>query len=201
MVWARRRPLASQPKPVSDPVGVRDRSHWASQRDGAIRHIEVGQREPGSVTSIVASSGIVNSLIVIARILASIIANSGIMAKEDPMRVNHVIANLHVADIEAAKSFYTGFLSLSVEEFNLGWAARFTSPDTEATLQLVTRDDTASENAVISVLTDDIDGAYEEAKSLGCEIVHPLTTEAWNHRRFLIRAPDRNVINVGYHPD
>ena len=106
-----------------------------------------------------------------------------------------------MADIEAAKSFYTGYLGLSVEEFNLGWAARYASPDTGANLQLVTHDQTAAEHAVISVLTDDIDGAYEEAKRLGYEIVHPLTTESWDHRRFLIRAPDGNVINVGYHSD
>lgn len=116
------------------------------------------------------------------------------------MRVNHVIADIHVDDIEAAKAFYTGYLGLSVEDFNLGWAARYTSPDTGANLQLVTNDQTAPENAVISVLTDDLDGAYEEAQRLGYEIVHPLTTESWEHRRFLIRAPDGNVINVGYHP-
>lgn len=116
------------------------------------------------------------------------------------MRVNHILANLRVGDIEAARSFYTGYLGLSVEEFNLGWAARYVSPETGADLQLLVRDETATEGGVISVLTDDIDSAYEEAKDLGYEIVHPLTTESWDHRRFLVRAPDGNVINVGQHP-
>ena len=117
------------------------------------------------------------------------------------MRVAHVIANLRVADIEAAKCFYTDFLRLSTEEFNLGWAARYTSPDTGANLQLITHDETAPEDAVISVLTDDIGSAYDEAQRLGYEIVRPITTEPWGHRRFFVRAPDGNVINVGYHPD
>lgn len=117
------------------------------------------------------------------------------------MRVAHIMANLHVADIEEAKSFYAGYLGLSTEEFNLGWAARYTSPDTGVNLQLVTRDETAPDDAVISVLTDDIEGAYAEAQRLGYEIVHPLTTEPWGHRRFFVRAPDGNVINVGYHPE
>ena len=31
---------------------------------------------------------------------------------------------------------------------------------------------------------------------LGYEIVHPLSTEAWGLRRFFVRAPDGNVINI-----
>ena len=112
------------------------------------------------------------------------------------MRVMRIMANLRVADVDAAKGFYTGFLGLSTEEFNMGWVARYTSPDTGANVQLVTRDATASEDSVISVHTDDVDGAYEEAQRLGYEIVHPITTEPWGVRRFLVRAPDGNVINI-----
>jgi len=117
------------------------------------------------------------------------------------MHVTHVMANLRVDDIETAKSFYTGYLGLSTEEFNLGWAARYTAPDTGVNVQLSIHDQTAPEDAVISVLTDDIDGAYDEAQRLGYEIVHPITTEPWGHRRFFVRAPDGTVITVGYHPD
>ncbi|QWF77198.1 VOC family protein [Amycolatopsis sp. CA-230715] len=117
------------------------------------------------------------------------------------MRATRVVANLRVADIEAAKDFYTGFLGLSTEEFNMGWVARYTSPDTGANLQLVTRDATAPEDSVISVHTDDIDAAYAETRELGYEIVHPLTEEAWGLRRFFVRAPDGTVINIANHRD
>ena len=115
------------------------------------------------------------------------------------MRARRVTANLPVADIEAAKGFYTDFLGLSTEEFNLGWVARYTSAETGAHVQLVTRDAVSPEDAVISVHADDVDAAYEEAQQLGFEIVHPLTTEAWGVRRFLVRAPDGNVVNVVQH--
>ncbi|MDQ3107723.1 MAG: VOC family protein, partial [Actinomycetota bacterium] len=95
--------------------------------------------------------------------------------------------------------FYTDYLGLSTEEFNLGWVARFTSPHTGADVQLVTRDAAAPEDPVISVLTDDVDGAYAEAQKLGYEIVHPLTTEPWGVRRFFVRAPDGSVINIARH--
>lgn len=68
-------------------------------------------------------------------------------------------------------------------------------------MQLVTRDATAHEDSVISVCTDDIDSAYAEARGLGYEIVHPLTTERWGLRRFFVRAPDGNLINITNHRD
>jgi hypothetical protein len=48
------------------------------------------------------------------------------------------MANLRVAVIEAAKSFYADYLGLTNEEFNMGWAARYTSADRRAVVQLVT---------------------------------------------------------------
>jgi len=117
------------------------------------------------------------------------------------MHAVRIMANLRVPDVDAAKSFYTDDLGLSTEESNMGWVARFTSPATGASVQLVKRDATAREDSVISVQTDDVDGAYEEARGLGYEIVHPITTEPWGVRRFLVRAPDGSVINVVRHRD
>jgi catechol 2,3-dioxygenase-like lactoylglutathione lyase family enzyme len=118
------------------------------------------------------------------------------------MRVTGVVANLPVADIAAARDFYTDYLGLSVEGFNLGWVARYQSPDGHAVVQLVTGDATAPEDSVISVhVGADVDEAYEEAKRRGYEIVHPLTEEAWGLRRFFVRAPDGNVINMAGHSD
>jgi len=117
------------------------------------------------------------------------------------MRATRVTANLPVPDLAAAKGFYTDYLGLSCEEFNLGWVARYTSPTTGASVQLVTGDATAAEDSVISVHCDDVEAAYEQARALGYEIVHPLTTEAWGVRRFFVRAPDGNVVNVVAHRD
>jgi predicted enzyme related to lactoylglutathione lyase len=117
------------------------------------------------------------------------------------MQAKRIMANLRVADVDAAKGFYADYLGLSTEEFNMGWVARYTSPDGRASVQLVTGDASAAEDSVVSVHTDDVDAAYEEAQRLGFEIVHPLTTEPWGVRRFFVRAPDGNVINVVNHRD
>ena len=112
------------------------------------------------------------------------------------MRVSRITTNLPVTDIEGAKGFYTDFLGLRTEEFNLGWVARLTDPDTGEHVQLVTRDATAPEDSAMTVRVADLEGAYEEARAAGYEIVHPLTTEPWGVRRFFVRAPDGTVINV-----
>ena len=117
------------------------------------------------------------------------------------MHTIRIMANLRVPDVEAAKSFYTDYLGLSTEEFNLGWVARYTSPSTGANVQLVTKDATASQDSVISIHTPDVEAAYAEAQELGYEIVKPLTTEAWGVHRFFVRAPDGNVINIVNHAD
>jgi catechol 2,3-dioxygenase-like lactoylglutathione lyase family enzyme len=118
------------------------------------------------------------------------------------MRVTGIVPNLHVADIAQAKGFYQDYLGLSVEAFNMGWVARYTTPDGLASVQLVTKDATAAEDSVISAHAGlDVDDAYAEAKDRGFEIVHPLTEEQWGLRRFFVRAPDGTVINMAGHVD
>jgi catechol 2,3-dioxygenase-like lactoylglutathione lyase family enzyme len=118
------------------------------------------------------------------------------------MQVSGVVVNLPVDDIEAARDFYTGYLGLSVEGFNLGWVAHYQSPDGKAHIQLVTGDATAPEDSNISIhVGSGVEEAYEEAQRRGYEIVYPLTKEAWGLRRFFVRAPDGTVINVTSHPE
>ena len=117
------------------------------------------------------------------------------------MRVTQIIADLQVPDLPSARDFYTNYLGLSTEEFNLGWVARYTSPETGMSLQLMTSDATAPVDPVISVKVDDVDAAHRQAQERGYEIVHPLTTEEWGVRRFFVRAPDGNVLNIVQHHD
>jgi catechol 2,3-dioxygenase-like lactoylglutathione lyase family enzyme len=115
------------------------------------------------------------------------------------MRVNGITANLPVSDIGSARAFYTDYLGLSDLGFDLGWVANYSSPDTGATIQLVSGDATAPEDSALSVGVDNVDEAYEQAISRGYEIVHPLTKESWGVRRFFVRAPDGTVVNMVEH--
>jgi len=119
------------------------------------------------------------------------------------VQVTHLFANLSVPDIDEARGFYVDYLGLSDAGLTeLSWVARFQTPDGQAAVQLVTRDATAPADSVLSVAVgDDIEEAYEEAQQHGFEIVYPLTTEPWGIRRFFVRAPDGNLINVNGHKD
>ena len=118
------------------------------------------------------------------------------------VRVTGVTANLPVADIDAARNFYSDYLGLNVENLNLGWVARFQTPDGGACVQVVTRDATSPQDSVLSVhVGHDVEEAYAEAQRRGYEIVHPLTTEPWGIRRFFVRDPDGNIINIVSHRD
>jgi catechol 2,3-dioxygenase-like lactoylglutathione lyase family enzyme len=118
------------------------------------------------------------------------------------VKPTEIIANLKVADIDAARSFYVDYLGLDQESFNLGWVAHFRASDGGAAVQLLTGDATSPEDPTISVrVGDDVDAAYAEAQRRGYEIVHPLNVEPWGVRRFLVRAPDGNVVNIVGHRD
>jgi catechol 2,3-dioxygenase-like lactoylglutathione lyase family enzyme len=118
------------------------------------------------------------------------------------MQPTGLTANLPVADLAEARDFYADYLGLSDERFNLGWVMHLSSPDGRAEVQLVTRDATAPVDSVISVhVGDEVEAAYPEAQRRGFEIVHPLTEEPWGVRRFFVRAPDGNVINIVSHKD
>ncbi|SDT10379.1 hypothetical protein SAMN04489752_3366 [Brevibacterium siliguriense] len=67
------------------------------------------------------------------------------------MKVNRVIPDIVVDDLDPARDFYAGFLGLSNEEFDLGWVACFTSPDAGASVQVLTDDETG-QNSVHAAL-------------------------------------------------
>ncbi|GAB3120645.1 VOC family protein [Glaciibacter psychrotolerans] len=111
------------------------------------------------------------------------------------MHVIRVTIDLTVPDIEGAKAFYEDYLGLDAQDMGLDWLTRFVVPSSGEHIQRVSQDATASENPLLTVTVDDVDGAYAAASERGYEIVHPLTTESWGIRRFFVRAPDGTVLN------
>jgi len=117
------------------------------------------------------------------------------------MRATAVFTDLPFDGSQASREFYTDFLGLSDETLSLGWATRLGTPDGKVRLQLITQDQTAPVNPIASIGVDDVDAAYAQAIERGYEIVHPLTDEPWGIRRFFVRTPDGNVLNINTHRD
>lgn len=114
------------------------------------------------------------------------------------MKAIAAITKLHTDDLERAREFVR-FLGLNEDGMNQGWVARFSSADSGACVQVVTRDATSAEGSVMTIKVDDVDAAYDDAQQRGYEIVYPITDEPWGIRRFFVRSPDGQVINVAQH--
>ena len=112
------------------------------------------------------------------------------------MAVTRIVPDLTCSSLAATTAFYVDVLGLEVV-MDHGWIVTLSDPARpEVQLSLMTHDATAPVVPVASVEVDDVDAAYALARERGVEVVHPLTDEPWGVRRFFVRDPDGNVVNV-----
>ena len=116
------------------------------------------------------------------------------------MAVRRIVPNLHAADPARARAFYAELLDLEAV-MDHGWIVTFA--DTAATMmpQVSIASEGGNGTAVpaLSVEVDDVDAMHTRAVSLGLEIVYPLVDEPWDVRRFYVRDPFGNVVNILAH--
>ena len=116
------------------------------------------------------------------------------------MSVRRVVPDFQAADPSDSTEFYAEVLGLE-PAMDLGWIVTFAAPgNPSAQISVLSEDATASVVPAASIEVDDVDVAYASAQRLGCEIVHPLTDEPWGVRRFFVRDPCGNVLNILSHP-
>jgi catechol 2,3-dioxygenase-like lactoylglutathione lyase family enzyme len=106
-------------------------------------------------------------------------------------------------DPAEARRFYEGFLGfrLAMDEDGL---MMFASPSTPTTQLIVawpspTALDPRVREVSVSIQVEDVDAAHADAQARGLEIVYPLTDEPWGIRRFFVRDPAGQTINVSSH--
>jgi predicted enzyme related to lactoylglutathione lyase len=115
------------------------------------------------------------------------------------MNVRRVVPDFQADDPAASSAFYAEVLGLE-PVMDLGWIVTFAAPGNPAAqISLIREDATAPVVPDASIEVDDVDAAHAAAQRLGCEIVHPLTDEPWGVRRFFLRDPAGNVLNVVSH--
>lgn len=109
------------------------------------------------------------------------------------------VPNLKAEAIQATAAFYVAVLGFEVA-MDQGWIVTLVDPDRpHVQLSLLTHDATGPTVAAASIEVTDVDAAHAAAVTAGAEIVHPLTDEPWGVRRFFLRDPDGNVVNVLAH--
>lgn len=113
--------------------------------------------------------------------------------------IRRVVPDLHGGDPAASKEFYGDLLGFKTV-MDQGWVVTFSAADDPSVQLTVMREDaTAPVNPDVSIEVDDVDAVYAAARQRGCEILHPLTAEAWGVRRFFVRDPNGKVLNILSH--
>lgn len=113
------------------------------------------------------------------------------------MRVERVVPNLTVADLNQSVEEHRGVLGLEVL-MDHGWIVTL-GDSAGHQLSLMTADATAPVNPDVSVFVDDVHEALRYVENAGVEIVHPLSEEPWGVTRFFYRDSQGNIVNVGMH--
>jgi predicted enzyme related to lactoylglutathione lyase len=117
------------------------------------------------------------------------------------MGVRRIVPDFQAPDPSAGAGFYSEVLGLEIA-MDQGWIVTYAAPENpSAQISLMNEDASAPLVPDASVEVDDVDAAYEAARRLECEIVHPLTDEPWGVRRFFVRDPTGKVLNVLSHLD
>ncbi|MER5364373.1 VOC family protein [Streptomyces sp. NBC_01768] len=117
------------------------------------------------------------------------------------MSVRRVVPNIRTADgptaegMERSAEFY-GRLGLR-EVMNHGWIMTLASAsDPTAQLSIMGSDATAPVTPDLSIEVEDVDAVHAAMRESGAEIVYPLRDEEWGVRRFFVRDPNGQVVNV-----
>ncbi len=117
------------------------------------------------------------------------------------MRIRRAVPDLRTDDLPATRAFYRDFLGFEIG-MDLGWVVNFVAPDNPtAQVIVIDRDQTAAVDPDLSIEVGDVDRIHAQAIALGYEIVHPLTDEPWGVRRFFVRDPGGQVVNVLSHTE
>jgi uncharacterized glyoxalase superfamily protein PhnB len=115
------------------------------------------------------------------------------------MTIRRIVPDLRGPLSPAVRELYERVLGLRLV-MDQRWVVTFAAPENpSAQLTLMTRDETGPVTPDASIELDDVGRAYEVAQEMGCEIVYPLTDEAWGVRRFFVRDCNGNVLNILSH--
>ncbi len=115
------------------------------------------------------------------------------------MTVRRIVANLAAADPAVARAFYERLLDLEVV-MDQGWIMTLAARGSAAP-QLSVASEGGSGTPVpdLSIEVDDVDQIYRRARSADSEIIYDITDEPWGVRRFFVRDPLGNILNVLSH--
>ena len=120
-------------------------------------------------------------------------------AKEPKLQVKRIVANFKALDLNRARAFYQDVLGLKLL-MDHGWIQTYGSP-IEMTIQVSFAVEGGSGTPVpdLSIEVDDADAALERMRAAGFSIEYGPADEPWGVRRFFVRDPFGNLVNILAH--
>lgn len=115
------------------------------------------------------------------------------------MKVKRIVPNVAAKKVSAAKRFYEGVLGLDLL-MDMGWIATYGSKS-KMTVQISFMSEGGSGTPVpdLSIEVDDVDEAYRRMKKARFKIEYEITDEPWGVRRFFVRDPLGQLVNILAH--
>jgi catechol 2,3-dioxygenase-like lactoylglutathione lyase family enzyme len=115
------------------------------------------------------------------------------------MKVKRIAANIATKDIAAARRFYEDVLGLELL-MDLGWIATCGSSE-KMSVQLSFASEGGSGTQVpdLSIEVDDLDDALDRMRKADVKIEYGPADEPWGVRRFYVRDPIGNLVNILVH--
>ena len=115
------------------------------------------------------------------------------------MSIRRIKPNIRSDRFDESREFYKDVIGLEGGD-GLDWILFFSAPgEPQLQLSVMKLDVTAGVHPDVTIEVDDVDAIHSKAVAAGAEIVHPLTDEPWDVRRFFVRDPNGAVINVMQH--
>lgn len=115
------------------------------------------------------------------------------------MKVNRIVANIGTADPDRARAFYQDVLGLELL-MDHGWIRTYGSA-ASMTVQVSMASEGGNGTPVpaLSIEVDDVDEAHRRMVAAGFAVEYGLADEPWGVRRFFVRDPFGQLVNILTH--
>ena len=115
------------------------------------------------------------------------------------MHVKRIVANIAAENVAAARRFYQDILGLDLL-MDHGWIATYGSSQ-KMSVQVSIASEGGSDTPVpdLSIEVDDLDTALQRMKKAKVAIEYGPASEPWGVRRFYVRDPFGQLINILMH--
>ena len=115
------------------------------------------------------------------------------------MKVSRIVSNVATSDVDKATAFYKQILGLDVL-MDLGWIRTYGS-SSKMTIQLSVMSEGGSGTSVpdLSIEVDNVEEALMKVRKAGIAVEYGPADEPWGVRRFYVRDPVGQLVNILQH--